>query len=510
MSISPAERGRKIDRTQSDRAQAGTVVASAGSSPVARSIAGLAIYGALVGLAFAVNYPGRLTPDSLDMLTQAAFPQILNNWHEPAATGFWLVFSPLLGQPASALLSQALMIFIYPAILIERAAARRPVSIASLFGLAAFAGALVYAAGLISKDLPMTGLVLCLLGVFDLQIPRRLRKYRTISVAFLVTGMVLIRPTNILLFGFTAACWIVIRRRPVRTAIPQLVLICAVCAIVPWITKFVDRHVIGAADAKVENALVIFDAAGISSAIHKDLFATLPGWPTAAVLRPWQCYTPDRWDPFRWGDCRQYYAAFIKTGVKPLSWWARIILRHPAGFAIHKMEYAYRLLRYPAAMSTFGTPPAVNTISRLGDLDGSYTEGFDMRGRIQLWKPGPELAPFDRMATLVFSKYVFLVSLFGCMLGFVRAWKAGRDQVDFVEVLAGGIGIGNILMLIMFGAGADARYLLPTYVCGLVVILRRLDRATKSATGLADDENLRSNVARDEHGLLAQSGHDTC
>jgi hypothetical protein len=431
----------------------------------------LAIYVGLVGLAFSVNYPGRLTPDSLDMLTQAAHPEILNDWHEPATIGFWLLFAPILGQPASALLIQALSIFIYPAILIERTIAQRLVAVPFL---AAFIAALVGVTGLISKDIVSIGLILCLLAALDVRPASGLRLWRPALLTVLIIAITLIRPPNFVLFGITAACWVAIRRIRLRAAIPALILICITTAASPWMVKLFDQKLLGAADARAELSLIIFDAAGISSAIQKDIFAELTSWPTDEVQRPWHCYTPRYWDTFKsGGKCKEYWALFSNINVRPTYWWLRSIVSHPIGYAIHRMKYSFQLVRSPMPIATWGAPYAANVA--FVDLS---TKGIDMQSYFQLWKPRIAHVPFEWTAALVFSRSTLVIAVFLCLLVLISASKVrgARGAIDSVEVAAAGIGIGNVLMLVAFGVAAQGAYLLPTFVCGFVIFLRRSAR----------------------------------
>jgi hypothetical protein len=45
-------------------------------------------------------------------------------------------------------------------------------------------------------------------------------------------------------------------------------------------------------------------------------------------------------------------------------------------------------------------------------------------------------------------------------------------QIDIVVVASSALGLGNVLMLVAFGIGAEGRYLAPTLVCGIVSLLR--------------------------------------
>lgn len=479
---------------------------------------GLAIYTGLVGLAFTLNFPGRLTPDSVDALTQAAHPEILNDWHEPTTLVFWLLFAPVLGQPASALLSQALLVFIYPAILIERAITNRLVTVPIFLGFMLFIGALIAVTGIITKDIVLVGLILSLLAAIDIHPTNGWRLVKPILFAVLVISITLIRPTNSLYFAFLAICWIAIRRIKVRIAIPSLILVFIATAASPWTTKVIDRNLFGAADAGAADFLFIFDVAGISTAIHKDLFAELPGWlnhratddpnsqssargckscpsdttcqESSASCRttenddtskpelplPWDCYTPIDGDPFASGKCNMYFALVRSSGIKPARWWLSSIAHHPIGYVIHRSKYAFHLVR---SMRAISISYATNAALSADQLFGPFTSGIDMRGGFQLWEPRLALVPFEWISAFVFSRPILVITIFVCLFVLVNDWKENisRRGVDAVEITAAAIGLGNVLMLIAFGVGAWGRYLLPTFVCGLVIMFRRLARS---------------------------------
>ena len=461
-------------------------------------VIGLAVYAGLVGLAFSVNYPGWLTPDSLDMLMQAAHPETLNNWHEPATIGFWLLFAPVLGQPASALLSQALLIFVYPAVLIERAIAKRTINVPFQVGLAAFVAALVGVTGIVVKDMVLVGLFMCLLAV--LEFTRVGAKSLLIAlpvVAALMIGIILIRPTNSVLIAITAVFWIVVHPIKIRTAIPALFLIFIAVVASPSVIKSIDRSLFGAQDARPELQLIIFDVAGISSLIHEDLFAELPGWPkdSRKLRSPWECYSPINWDTFRWGDCEEYFALVENITASPISWWVRSILAHPIAYVIHRLDYAFHLIQ---SMRPISTPWIMNTDKFFAAADfkttlGISVNGFEMRGLFQPWRRRISHIPFERTAALVFSRPILMIAIFVCAFALISAWRSRRGagaMIDLVEMEAAGIGLANFLTLTALGVASEGRYLLPTFVCGIVIILRRLSPIRARAVQYANEWSL--------------------
>jgi hypothetical protein len=77
------------------------------------------VYLPLVLLAWFVNYPGRINPDTLSQLTEAQNIGKLSDCQAPVTTWLYSLFTPALGQPAGALLVQALLVFLYPAVILR-------------------------------------------------------------------------------------------------------------------------------------------------------------------------------------------------------------------------------------------------------------------------------------------------------------------------------------------------------------------------------------------------------
>jgi hypothetical protein len=106
------------------------------------------------------------------MLFQAQYVEAVNDWHAPAVTWLWSLFTPVLGQPAGALLVQSLLILVYPVLLLTKLYPTGSLGItrtALLVGYGAFLLVLIPLAGNISKDQVLIGLILCLLSLIHLK-----------------------------------------------------------------------------------------------------------------------------------------------------------------------------------------------------------------------------------------------------------------------------------------------------------------------------------------------------
>jgi hypothetical protein len=443
------------------------------------SIQGVLIYLALVGLAFAVNYPGRLNPDSIDQLTQAVHPALLNDWHEPWTIGYWRLFSPLAGEPAGALLAQSLALLVYPSLLISRAIASGRRSAPYWIFLAIFTISVVEVAGQIVKDAMLLGFILCFLALLDIAEFGKRRRQKMLFALPLAIAASLIRPVNAFLFGFPAALALLARRTRWRVALPALLFILAACAIQVPFVKFLDGRLLKAAHGNAESSVIIFDVAGISTMSHSDLFATIPGWPTHALARPWDCYTPYQWDPFRWGKCGRYFELFDTYVSNRYAFWAHAILAHPLAYMLHRARYAFQSFRSAAPVATFHMPYAINTAATRSAMFSTFTHGIDMRGQFQLWHPNIASRIAEWIAAIVFSKPAGLVEMAACFLVLWFGIRKKHGLADTVGFAAAGIGIANILLMVMFGVAAEGRYFLPTYVCGLLILMRAADRWQK-------------------------------
>ena len=244
------------------------------------------------------------------MLTQAQNIGELNDWHAPSVTWLWSLFTPLLGQPAGALLVQSLLMFVYPAIAQRHAG--RISSVGAAIGAAmsvawvAFLIALIAVTGQVLKDVVLVGLILCLLAVLDLRSASTPRSAMWLSLGVLLALIMLVRPTNFIMLALAGVIWAFFVFDSGRRRLMAVILILAGCAATFPVSQVVNRVLLTAGDAMAERQLIIFDIAGISSGIKQDLFVELPNWPRDEVLRPWDCYTPKAGDPFLYGACSRY------------------------------------------------------------------------------------------------------------------------------------------------------------------------------------------------------------
>jgi hypothetical protein len=283
---------------------------------------------------------------------------------------------------------------------------------------------------------------------------------------------VLARPTNFIMFGIAGTISAVILCRGRRLV--QVVLAvwaCAVCA-VP-ISIAVNKVIFQTANSFAERSLIVFDVAGISTALHQNLFVTLSGWPDQ-LARPWDCYETSSWDPFEFGNCKEYGRSFEAIARKEgtssiLRWWIAIVVAHPLAYLNHRLLYAYSAVRSMPAMDSWRTPYASNRVGE--DISGIWTYGKDMTGVFQPWAPTIGFIPFGLVARAVFNGLTVALALVLCLWTIVSLYRRSRTiegDVDRVLCAAAAIGLANFLMYAGFGVATDARYMFPTVACGFV------------------------------------------
>ena len=126
-------------------------------------------------------------------------------------------------------------------------------------------------------------------------------------------------------------------------------------------------------------------------------------------------------------------------------------------------------------ITSWGPPYATNDQTR-NELNGPFTHNIDMTQSIQLWKMNIAYAPFGQVAAVVFNRRTLALALPICIATLLLAWRDRRTKkgFDIVVVVSSALGAGNFVMLMLFGSGSEGRYLLVTFVCGVISFLRML------------------------------------
>jgi hypothetical protein len=421
------------------------------------------------------------------MLTQAEAVEVLSDWHSPAVTWLWSLFTPVLGQPAGALLVQSLLIFVYPVVLLMKR--DRP---SDRFGIARTAFFIAYSilvlsllplSGQIGKDEILVGLILCLLSTVHLNLEfRDVPSWYWFSLYFLfVVMIVFVRPPNfvIVLFPLISIGYLIYGKSVIFLIIAASMFIG--CLLSVPVTSLLNRVVFDAKYSRTEYSLMIFDVAGISSDVKIDFFAELPAWPTDQIHRPWDCYTPAGWDSFGWGECSNYAdlvdARMAAVGTIPvMRWWVNTILRHPYSYVKHRLSYFAYLTANPTRIfprhSSAGDAQNSPNDGVVRELYERY--GIDTTHSFQMWKPTIRYRPFELIPHLFFSRTIGIATSLACIISLVWCWYKmlfNREQLDIVMLISSAIGVGNVFMLLFFGISPLLRYLLPSIICGAVSLL---------------------------------------
>jgi hypothetical protein len=442
-------------------------------------------YVALVLLAFLVNYPGRLDPDTIDMVTIGEYPSLLHDWHAPVLTWLYSIFAPVLGQPAGALLTQALLIFVYAAVVPVRSGSE-PVTIMSVGATVAsgiFAVALIAIAGQIVKDPVAVGATLCLLGAIDLS-RNSPDDGRWLAVKLALLLLILaIRPVNFMILATAGVICAYFAFGWGRLFIFAVILNLLICASSVPVLRYIDRHVLGARHVPVEHSLIIFDAAGISTDLKRNLFTELPGWPADKARPPWECYTSEKWNVFKWGACSEYAVLFDEAMKAPgaprsaVRWWLNVILSHPVSYMKHRVSYTFQLLRGGRPVMGWTSASASNAPGSNELFSEGSTHGIDMTQSIKTWKPWLAYVPFGWISASIFSRPASAAwGLLFCLTTLLWNWhcRSSHQKFDLTAVVSSAIGLGNVVMFAAVGVSADGRYTTVVLACGIVSLLRTI------------------------------------
>ncbi len=445
---------------------------------------------ALVTTCVMVNHPGRLTPDSWEQLQQAENVTSLTDWHSPIVAWIWSFFAPLLGQPTSALSMQAILICLYPSFSmfehVKRGLNAKTILASTLSYF--FVCTLIVLSGLITKDVLLSALLLCLLlSVANLSRRSTPENRDTAELVLFCLLVLAVRPTNFLLAIVALLITVSVYQCSTRQRTVAIIVSLLLPLSVPA-NNWISRYVFAAHPSGVERSLIIFDAAGISQGLNENVFTQLPGWRTADLPEPKTCYTPKQWDDFAWGACKGYSDEFDKIireqSVSVVTWWISLIIRHPKEYIEHRLKYTYRLLINDGTQNKAitSTPPTFEAENG-PDLDARIrdraTVGRDTSWKPQEWSPRVLFVPFGIIAARIFDprRHIpTLLSLFslGYLIWAFRKRRSPKSSSDLTCIAACAIAIGNIAMLSFLGVSDDGRYLLPTYACGMAGLIRSL------------------------------------
>jgi hypothetical protein len=439
------------------------------------------IYAILAGLAISANLPGRVNPDSVEMLWQARAPASLSDWHSPFVTFAFGLLAPIFGSPTGALVLQVLLLMTWPALLFERALVTQSPTViktALVVGLCCLCAVFVALAGQVNKDvfqLSLLSLVFFLLG-------RQLDGFafapsegESMASFFALLGVAFVRPVNFIVLAACAlVAWALIAKGALvinglgkRRVGLSLVLACLVFTAAP----LGSRWIFAANASTPQDFTILFDLAGISVESKTNVFTQLAPEEPPLEPKPEDCYTPHQSDPFLFGACKGYEGLLNRHRDKVYPTWLGAIAGHPWAYVVHRAAFMKALLgaRNRANRMVVPSPPydlATNAPAFIGDMPESKTAGLD------LWRPTVAYTPFGRAADFAFRKWPGRPSLWLAVLvlAAVGSWflpKARRP----VPLLLATLGSGNVAMIGFLSGGDDLRYLLPTWFCAVASIV---------------------------------------
>lgn len=416
----------------------------------------IAAYVLVAGASVAINYPGGLTPDSIDMLVQARFPELMDNWHSPSLPWLWSIFSPPLPQPFGALLVQNLLLFLYPVALLVEKGADRLIPLLLIVLLTAIGG-------FITKDCTLVAFLLIGLGALDFLKGAP----RVAVVIFAALAATLVRPSNFVILFAVGAVWSLIRFRG-RSLALSLALAGAVSIATIPAMGLLSKWPFKAIEVSAERSLYIFDAAGISVRTNRDVFASLPNWPTD-LGPPSDCYISNRWDDFGWGPCLGYSKAigdvFRDAGkFTVLKWWISSIAADPLAYLAHRASYSAILLTQLNAQLVPGYPLPMNGSGF--EPSTVHTRGKVSTGFFQVWENRSLAWPLSTASMVLLNGVAVLASLLLSACALVR--RARHGEGDAIVIVSATLALSNVLMLAFFGVSDETRYLQPTLICGFV------------------------------------------
>lgn len=433
----------------------------------------LASYIVLAATAFIVNYPGRATPDALDMLWQARNVTALTDWHSPFVTFVYGFFAPVTGSPSGALLVQCALLMSWPAIILWNILSDRrtyPVT-ACLFILWSFVlFTFIAMSGEIVKDILELSFLSAIFFLFEAR-RKRISLARTDSqfaawLTVCAVGATLVRPTNLIVLFICVAAFLLLTRGPPRHAhasIKAYILLALAVAAVPG-----SRLILNAGKSAPENPPIVFDLAGISTQTRIDTFASLADGASLPSARPWECYTPQRDDSFFWGKCEDY-GRFVARHEKQLHrLWIKTVLGHPLAYLAHRWEFAKQFLLLDQPQTFVPPPPRFSgNATNYGPQIQFVPE--KLRSGVQMWAPTIAYSPFGLIAYVMFHSWLGQPLLWVAILiaAGVVAYRRRRRGFAMYLALLSTLGLSNVVVMIFVTAADDMRYLLPTWMCAV-------------------------------------------
>jgi len=440
------------------------------------------IYIGLVLIAVIVNFPGRLNPDTVSMMWQAANPTQLNTWHAPFATFVLSFLNPAFGAPGGGLIIQSILMMLWPAIIaseVVRSRGNLSIRLIYLLGWGAVCAVFIALSGQVNKDILLLAFISS--GFFlvtkEYLTPRELPTiWLLASGAIIVTSIALIRLPNLFILFVPMLVYFNILKRRRAIHVVGRILVIFIGTALAYVTI---PAILGAKTSHPEIAPIMFDLVGIETVSGDRILERLI--PDVAKLEPKleQCYSAKQIDPFFWGPCAAYGSLASQNIGTVKRAWVPVILSHPVAYIRHRLAFAASLLSKDGSGNKIivPTPPGFDLATNAAPYFSSMPA--EMRTGIQIWRPYLGYVPFGRIAHIAFTSTLgspllwVLVAVGGVIWGLkTRAMSTER----WIPFTLGSVGLCNLLMIVVLSGSDDTRYLLPTWMTALGICVFAVHR----------------------------------
>lgn len=408
----------------------------------------------------AVFWPGIMTWDAIRQYGQAVSGHY-DDWHPPAMNWLWHLLRRIAAGPAPMLVVQATLYWAGTGLLALATLRRRmrgPVVAILVLAVSPIALVLI---GTILKDSLFAGALLFAAGLVAVASPTA--HWPRICAALLLIAAASLRFNAVpaclpLLVALAPAAW--------RRSLPRLAAT-ATLAIVPLVLALPLANAALRADRSgVELSLVIYDLGGIGRFANADVFPPTGVADPVAVNRA--CYSPISWDSYAWWADEPCAIGFATLRAPQSAkhaayrWWIAAIADHPGAYVAHRLAHFDRNTR---------------AFVRDADLPGLSLESDPNRWGYAV-TPG---ALRDGIATLATASLATPLGWPACWIALAFGLMVLRPSIGGGDGGAGTGGAGNIAPALAWSALLYALSYLPLSVASEV----RYHLWTITATGVA-------------------------
>jgi hypothetical protein len=324
-----------------------------------------------VGLASAVLlllqlglwWPGVAMFDSIGQYAQV-LSGAYDDWHPPIMARLWAVLHSLGSGGAPMFVVQAAAYWLGLGLI--AAALARAGSVRSGWAVIVLGALPLFVAwqSVVLKDAQMLGAMLAAVGIVArARLGGRALSLPALLAAGLLLGYAVLVRTNAVFAVVPLVVMLVPGRR--RWAV-RAGAIAGLTVAVLAVSPFINHRWLGAEPTSVGNTLPLFDLAGIAHFAGNDGVLS-PGERTLLAER--RCYQPFFWDPI--GSPSRCGAISVRYQDAPAGalqrGWVRAIVRHPFGYARHRIAHLNSTVRWLVPMGwSSAAPPAGSEANTLG------------------------------------------------------------------------------------------------------------------------------------------------